>query len=91
MDVPGADEFLLLLKKDKKNFIKTYKKAVDLGKSKALSELQSTFGDAVDIKDNKQVAQAAAVLKLTSKNGVHFRVGCYRLWVLIPFVCLQGR
>jgi len=77
MNVTGADGLLLSLNKDKKNFIKTHQKAVNLGKSKALSELQSAFGGAVDIKDKKQVAQAGVVLKLTSKNGVYSRVGCY--------------
>jgi hypothetical protein len=65
----GADELLMSLNKRKADWMSTHKKAVHLGKKAATSKLQATFGNVLDLNDEKQVAQAATVLSLTSKNG----------------------
>ena len=67
----GADELLMSLNKGKADFISQHKKAVHLGKKTATSELQATFGNVLDLNNEKQVAQAAIVLSLTSKNGTY--------------------
>ena len=57
------------LNKGKADFISQHKKAVHLGKKAATLELQATFGNVLDLSNEKQVAQAATVLFLTNKNG----------------------